>query len=370
MTKISTSEGKLITLSFEGECLEALQQFAYPNNSGDERQVKVDIKRMYGLTIGEWSYVKPSKCSAKTSAGIELNPEEFFFNTTKKLDKKFQDFLLFNFHQGGMFYTGRQFLTFHLNSLGFNPNPSNGHKHHIICDFADSEKLVITENFSVNVLDFVPDSVLYKIIAKEGKLFPIDLKQTDKDKIIYFQKYLMKCLSDTVFSNDQYPKLQIEKKSETEKAQLFFNSDKNTNLMEFTVKHTVKLDSTSPNGIKVKKLSKEDVSFKVDLQLYDLNVKISKNDFSEFLSPDLSCVPYKFVSQGLPYSSSSFFAKPTFESKISELLNSYRNFILALLNILFKLIFPPIPLPGKSSFLTQSTESSESQNSFAYRLRA
>lgn len=32
MTKIPTSENKLIELSFEGECLQALQRFAHADN--------------------------------------------------------------------------------------------------------------------------------------------------------------------------------------------------------------------------------------------------------------------------------------------------------------------------------------------------
>lgn len=112
----------------------------------------------------------PSERSStiKTSARIESNLEEVFFNRIKSLDKKFQDIILLNFHQGGMFYAARQFLTYHLNLLGFKPNS----KHHIICDFDNSEELVITEKFSVTALDFIPeDWLLSKIFSKDGEFF-------------------------------------------------------------------------------------------------------------------------------------------------------------------------------------------------------
>ncbi len=61
MLKIPTSAKKLIELSFEGECLQALQQFTHPSKSGNETQVRQDLKRTYGLTIGKWSYVMTSR---------------------------------------------------------------------------------------------------------------------------------------------------------------------------------------------------------------------------------------------------------------------------------------------------------------------
>lgn len=49
----------------EEDFLEVLQSFIYPSKSGDERQVKVDLQRMYGLTIKdeltEWTYINPLK---------------------------------------------------------------------------------------------------------------------------------------------------------------------------------------------------------------------------------------------------------------------------------------------------------------------
>ncbi|WP_342227567.1 hypothetical protein [Rickettsiella endosymbiont of Rhagonycha lignosa] len=63
MTKIPTSENKLIELSFEGECLQALQRFAHADNTGSKSQVGQDLKRIHGLTVkddelGEWSYTQ------------------------------------------------------------------------------------------------------------------------------------------------------------------------------------------------------------------------------------------------------------------------------------------------------------------------
>jgi hypothetical protein len=361
--KIPKSEKKLIELSFEGECLQELQRFAHSSKSGDERQVRVDLQRTYGLTIGKWHYEQPSKRGSviKTSGLIEPNPDEVFFYRIKSLDKKFQDFILLNFHQGGMFYAARQFLTFHLNSLGFMPNSKDGHRHHFICDFGNSDELVITEKFNVTALDFISNTeLLYKVIAKDEEFSCINLNQVDKDKILYFQENLMKLLGDKVSPNYQQANLRLEKKfkDENEKTQLVFNSDENANLIEFTVKHTLKLDPISPMGIKIKELSKEDISFKVQAELYEFSSETSKAEFSKLLSPNLPCV------------SSGFFARPKFGSKLKDLmLNTYREFILLLLNIIFKLIESPIP--AKTSFLSpQPHQSNESQNNFAYRMRA
>lgn len=362
MTKISKSGEELVELSFGGECLQELLQFSHSSKSGDERQVKVDLQRTYGLTIGKWHYERPSKrgSAIKTSGLIEANPDEVFFYRIKSLDKKFQDFILLNFHQGGMFYAARQFLTFHLNSLGFMPNSIDGHRHHFICDFDNSDELVITEKFNVTALDFISNTeLLYKVTAKDGEFSCINLNQVDKDKILYFQENLMKLLGDKVSSNYQQANLRLEKKfkDKNEKIQLVFNSDENVNLIEFTVKHTLKLDPTSPMGIKIKELSEEDVSFKVQAELYEFSSEISKPEFSKLLSPNLPCV------------SSAFFAKPKFGSKLKVLmLNTYREFIVLLLNIIFKLIASPIPV--KNTFLSvQPPQPDESKNYFAYRMR-
>ncbi|HEY2566447.1 MAG TPA: hypothetical protein VGH95_01885 [Candidatus Aquirickettsiella sp.] len=73
----------------------------------------------------------------------------------------------------------------------------------------------------------------------------------------------MKALGDKAYSNYQQAKLQLEKNSKTKKTRLSFNSDENKNLIEFTVKYTLRLNPASPNGIIVKELSKEDIRFKV-----------------------------------------------------------------------------------------------------------
>lgn len=123
----------------------------------------------------------------KTPARIDPDPDEVFFHRIKRLDNKLQDFIRLNFHQGGMLYAVRQFLTFHLNSLGFNPN--DGHKHHIIFDFGNAEKLVITEKFSITALDFIFNGLmLYKVIVEEEKFFYRDLEQADKDKNSLFSR--------------------------------------------------------------------------------------------------------------------------------------------------------------------------------------
>lgn len=348
-----TSNDTLKELILEEDFLEVLQSFIYPSKSGDERQVKVDLQRMYGLTIKdeltEWTYIKSFEGSAiKTPARIDPDPDEVFFSRIKSLDKKFQDFILLNFHQGGMFYAAKQFLTFNFIPLGFIPSSTEGSKHHITFDFTNSEELVIKENFSITALDFIENTSSFKVIPKDGEFRTIDLEQYDKDKIFYLQEYIMESLCG-VSSNYQQAKLQLEKNSETKKTRLSFNSDENINLIEFTLKYTLRLDPASANGITVNDLSKEDISFKVQEGLYDISSQTSNPEFAKLLSPNLQCVSF------------GFFAKPKFTNKLNELiLNSYRGFILILLNIIFKL---------KASFFA-STEPSESQKNFVNRMHA
>jgi hypothetical protein len=40
----------------------------------------------------------------------------------ESLNEKFKKFILSNFHQAGMLYGARQFLTLHLNAIGFIPS--------------------------------------------------------------------------------------------------------------------------------------------------------------------------------------------------------------------------------------------------------
>lgn len=345
---------ELIEVSFEDKDLKTLQGFAYPSESGNEEQVRLDIRRTHALTIGKWYHEMRSESSfaIKTSAGIEPDPEEVFFNKIKSLDKKIQDFILLNFHQGGMFYAARQFLTFHLNILGFKPDS----KHHIICDFDNSEELVITEKFSIAALDFIPkDWLLSKVISKDGKLFPINFEQTEKDKILYFQEHIMKLLDDKVFSNCQQASLYLEKKDE--QIRLASSTNKNENLIEFSVKHTLKLDPTSPTPIKIKRLSKEDVEFKVQAELYGLSSTSSEPQFFKLLSPNLSCV------------SPGFFKKPKLKSKLREfIINNYQDFILILFKILLN-FSSPIVLPEKAPSFMQ-VSSTDPQNNFAQKMRA
>ena len=92
--------------------------------------------------------------------------------------------------------------------------------------------------------------------------------------------------------------------------------------------------------------------------LYAVSSQTSNPEFAKLLSPNLQCVSF------------DFFAKPKFTSKLNELiLNSYRGFILILLNIIFKLTIAPIVLPEKAPF-SAPTELSESLNNFSNRMRA
>lgn len=117
--------------------------------TGSKSQVGQDLKRIHGLTVkddelGEWSYTQinlDKNTQFPEKKPIEPDPDEFFFSRIKNLDEKFQEFILLNFHQGGMFYSARRFLEFHLNSLGFAPSTSDGSRHHIVCEFS-SEQLV------------------------------------------------------------------------------------------------------------------------------------------------------------------------------------------------------------------------------------
>ncbi|WP_342147483.1 hypothetical protein [Rickettsiella endosymbiont of Aleochara curtula] len=360
----------MIELSFDDECLAALQSFAHPSNIGGEAQVAMDLKRIYALTIkdesGEWSYVKASpptvaegnletRTSHRKSITIEPDPDEFFLARIKSTDKEIQDFLLLNFHQGGMFYGGRTFLTTSLLGLGFVPSVDEGHKHHITCEFS-SEKLVITENFKIIKLDFLPEPIVKIACSKDGELKSLALEEAEKNKIAYFQEFIRKLLSDKISTDRGKTDLQLEEESKNEVFQLFFNSEQAANLIEFTVKHTVVLNSES-KGIETKKLSKEDVSLKVQRQLYELSSRSSHPEFSKFLSPELR------------YALPKLFENPRTKSKVKNLiLNSYREFMLLLFNIVFYLISSSIP--AKTSFLPpQPHQSDESPDVFAYRMR-
>lgn len=355
--KTSASHNKnLIKLSIEGECLQALQKFVHPSKSGGEEQVRADLKRTYDLTIGNWSYQLSSDNSAsKANAQIEPDQEEVFFNSIKRLDKKFQDFILLNFHQGGMFYAARQFLTFHLNSLGFVPKKF---RHHFICDFDNSEELVITEKFNITALDFVSDpSLLFKVIVEDEKFVFIDLEQADKDKIRFLQEEITELFGNK--TSCQHKNLKLEKKvnGEDVKTQLLYNSDEKVNLLELSVKHTLKLDPIASTGIEIKQLSKQDVEFKVQADFYALNSPTTEPEFAKLLSPNLQCV------------SSGFFKKTNLKTKISEIIiNNYQDFIIILLKILLNFC-SPIVLPEKNPALIQAP-ATDPQNSFAYRMRA
>lgn len=360
MPQISTSEKQknLIRLHFEGECLQALQKFTHPSKSGNEEQVRVDLRRVSGLTIGKWSYRNSSESA---DIKVEPDPEEVFFYRLKRLDKKFQDFIFLNFHQGGMFFVARQFLTFHLNSFGFKPS-SNGFEHHFICDF-DNEELVITEKFNITGLEFVDPSLVSKVTIKNEEFSrinfqPVDLEPADKEKILFFQKNIMELLGDEASFNYQQAKLRLEEKLKgEEKISQLVSYPRGKNLIEFTVRHTIKLDPTSLEGIKIEELSKDDVNFKVQAELYELNSQTSKPEFSKLLYPNLQCV------------SCSFFKKTSYKDKLDEfIINKYQAFIL----ILFKIILnfcSPIVLPEKSFSLIQAPLN-ELKNSFAYRMRA
>lgn len=188
-----------------------------------------------------------------------------------------------------------------------------------------------------------------------GSFFSINFEQTEKDKIFYFQEYIMKLLDDKASLSCQQASLYLEEKDE--QIRLASNSNKNENLIEFSVKHTLKLDPSAPTGIRIKQLSKEDVEFKVQAELYGLNSAASEPEFSKLLSPNLRCV------------SSGFFKKPKLKSKLSEfIINNCQDFILILFKILLNFC-SPIVFFEKASYLAQ-TESYESQNSFAYRMRA
>ena len=359
MTKTSTLNKKqnLIELCFEGECLEALQRMAHPSQSGDEQQVRVDLKRASDLTIGDWSYTKSSESAAtKTNAPIEPDIEEVFFNRIERLDEKFKDFILLNFHQGGMFYAARQFLTFHLRSLGFSPASDDGFRHHLLCDFDNSDEIVITEKFNISALKFIDDdSLLFKVIVEDEKFACVFLEQADKDKIRFLQERITELFTNN--ASNQHENLKLQKKLIGEDIiNQLSNSEKNVNLLEFSVKHVVKLDPSAPMGIKIKQLTKEDVKFKVQAELYGLTAT-SEPEFSKLLSPNLEC------------DSSGFFKKPKFKSKVSEfIINNYQDFIIILLKILLNFC-SPIIVSEKTSFSSPGLPT-EPQISFACRMRA
>lgn len=361
----------MIELSFEDECLTALQSFAHPSNIGGEEQVAMDLKRIYALTIkdelGEWSYLKSSvsigadvnpeiQTSPRRSVTIEPDPDEFFLARIKSTSKKIQDFLLMNFHQGGMFYSGRSFLTTSLLGLGFVPSVDEGHKHHISCEFS-SEKLVITENFEIIKLDFLPEPIMKIVCSENGKLKSLDLEESEKNKIAYFQEYVRKLLSDKISTGQGKTDWELKEGSKNEVFHLFSNSEQNANLIEFTVKHTIALDPDSQK-VDIKKLSKEDVSLKVQRQLYELSSGSAQPEFRKFLYPELK------------YALPRLFENPRTKSKVKNLiLNSYREFMLLLFNIVFHLISSSIP--AKNTFLSpQLHQSDESEKRFINGMRA
>lgn len=150
----------------------------------------------------------------------------------------------------------------------------------------------------------------------------------------------------------------MQEGSKNEVFQLVSNSEPDVNLIEFTVKHTVELDQEFKKEIRIKKLSKTDVILKIQPQLYNLSSGSTQSEFLKFLSPELRYV--------LP----SLFEKSKAKSKIKNLiLNSYREFIQLLFNIISCFISSPIP--AKSYFsASHQPRSNESNNSFARRMRA
>lgn len=350
MKSNSTSESNLLELSFEGECLKTLQEFVHPKKNEtylnetyledkSKEQVGIDLERIYCLTIkdqlGEQVYEIPSVSSEvddKTRDSIIQTAKEKrkhdFFNKIEGLDKKLYQLFLENFHQGGMFYAARQFLTFHLNSLGFTPISN---KHHIVCEFSP-EKIVITENFSITTLESLSSDMLFKLIIQKGEYAPINLERSEREKVAYFQEHIIKSMGEKNSSDHQ---LKLKENSQKKVFQLAFNSEQETSLIEFTVKHTISLDPESKE-VRIKELSKEDVSFKVQTQLYNLSSETSKPEFSKFLRP-----------------------KPE--------LNSFREFILLLFNLLYNLFFPPIPAETP---LSSQNKSNEPENNFACGMRA
>jgi|GEM_PF-2975212 len=67
---------------------------------------------------------------------------------------------------------------------------------------------------------------------------------------------------------------------------LGFKREQYVSLIEFTVKHTITLDSESKE-IRAKKLSKENIGFTVQSELFDFSSKTLFPEFSKLLTPDL-----------------------------------------------------------------------------------
>ncbi|WP_342227566.1 hypothetical protein [Rickettsiella endosymbiont of Rhagonycha lignosa] len=172
------------------------------------------------------------------------------------------------------------------------------------------------------------------------------LKESELEKIAYFQNFIKNKLYN---SNHHKLRLQLMDQENVVPC-LGFNTKQHISLMEFTVKHTITLDSESKE-IRTKKLSKEDIDFTVQSELFDFSSKTHFPEFSKLLTPDL------------PWASPGFFKKYGFKNQIYDLiLENYRDFILILLNIISKLIFSPLAL-------SPPAESYESQNNFAFRMR-
>lgn len=322
----------MLELNFEENCLQKLRSFVCWDYVGNKEQTVMDIRRVDVFTVKdqsegtEWSYVKKETESQILGRQrmVEPDPAEVFFFRIQNLDSKLRDFIADYFHQGGIFFSARAFLAYHINSLGFKLG-SEHQEHHLACEL-NPERLVVEEKFFVKKLTSIPPDMVQKIISENGKLSGESLSQAERENITYFQQYIKGLLTCGKFSTE----IRLEKGPLNGELQIA-PSDSCSNLIEFTVKHTIYSDPKASQGIKIKELSKEDVKVRTQPQLYALGSTIGHPAvFARLLLPDLSCVPY------------TLFKKPTLESRINHLIG---RFLLLLLQMLSFFLPFSIKLP-------------------------
>lgn len=363
MTMTENNSNNMIEVSFEDELCEQLQSFRYSSCNADKYQVCLDLQRISSLEIKEKSVVtkiKPlyDQNGTTINQSQEILSQELnkaFFDKLKGLDDNLQHFVAQHFHQGGILFNGRSFLSYHINALGFQVNGE--HKFVFEINYKD---LIVEETFTIEALTFLPLSGVLKIVSKDSELAAESLTNDEKERILFFTEYIKSSLG--ISENQSTEGLRIRLGINPHSAEYLYMPG--TSLIEFTVRHEIIVDSKEPKGIILKDLSKKDVKLRVQSDLYGLSsLNIDKPRSFKLLCPEL---PLSIPDP----KSSIFFSKPTLKSKINNLaLNTYREFILLLLNIIFNLISSPIPV--KSPFLgSHQPRSNESNNSFAYRMRA
>lgn len=348
---------EMLEIPFTEELCKQLQLFRQSSRISNEQQVNLDLKRLSSLEIKDESgdIVWRLDNIAQSLDNLNQDPGVVFFDKIKGFDSKLQDFIARHFHQGGMLFNGRTFLSCYINSLGFQVNGD----HHFVFEFIP-EGLIVKEIFVLKKLTFLPLEGIFKTIPKDGELSFDFLKDDDKEKIAFFREQIENSLEarSNSFGGVKGSEIRLEENPNTSKYLHMVeiphgygkDGKESASLIEFTLKNTIVMDPVT-RDIKLENLSKEGIVLKVQSDLYGLSsLNVGNLDFSKFLTPEL---PLSIPKEPM------FFTKPRFKSSIHNIvLNSYREFILLLFNIIFNLIVS-----------LQPRHSNDPQNNFSQKMR-